>query len=158
MQFLFGVVFYLKILCVSVPLWWMLRRHFYLFTSCLLTLKFSVSPCLCGGCYDVTFSLPYVSGEGRIRTSEGFANRFTVCPLWPLGNLSTCNTHALLSIFFQRSSHRRESNPRPEVYKTPALPLSYGGDGGFGAPSSNCAIFVPTFCSAPSRWARDKWR
>ena len=24
-------------------------------------------------------------------------------------------------------SHRRESNPRPEVYKTPALPLSYGG-------------------------------
>ena len=27
-------------------------------------------------------------GEGRIRTSEGIANRFTVCPLWPLGNLS----------------------------------------------------------------------
>jgi hypothetical protein len=27
-------------------------------------------------------------GEGRIRTSEGYANRFTVCPLWPLGNLS----------------------------------------------------------------------
>ena len=27
-------------------------------------------------------------GEGRIRTSEGFADRFTVCSLWPLGNLS----------------------------------------------------------------------
>ena len=27
-------------------------------------------------------------GEGRIRTSEGWAGRFTVCPLWPLGNLS----------------------------------------------------------------------
>ena len=29
-----------------------------------------------------------LGGEGRIRTSEGIANRFTVCPLWPLGNLS----------------------------------------------------------------------
>ena len=27
-------------------------------------------------------------GEGRIRTSEGYAGRFTVCSLWPLGNLS----------------------------------------------------------------------
>jgi hypothetical protein len=25
-------------------------------------------------------------GGGRIRTSEGFAGRFTVCSLWPLGN------------------------------------------------------------------------
>ncbi len=31
-------------------------------------------------------------GEGRIRTSEGIANRFTVCPLWPLGNLSDTNS------------------------------------------------------------------
>ncbi len=28
-------------------------------------------------------------GEGRIRTSVGFAGRFTVCSLWPLGYLST---------------------------------------------------------------------
>ena len=28
-------------------------------------------------------------GEGRIRTSEGIAGRFTVCSLWPLGNLSS---------------------------------------------------------------------
>ncbi len=27
-------------------------------------------------------------GEGRIRTSEGGAGRFTVCSLWPLGYLS----------------------------------------------------------------------
>ncbi len=27
-------------------------------------------------------------GGGRIRTFEGRANRFTVCPLWPLGNPS----------------------------------------------------------------------
>ena len=26
-------------------------------------------------------------GEGRIRTSEGITNRFTVCPIWPLWNL-----------------------------------------------------------------------
>ena len=29
-----------------------------------------------------------VSGWRRIRTFEGVANRFTVCPLWPLGNPS----------------------------------------------------------------------
>ena len=28
-------------------------------------------------------------GEGRIRTSVGGASRFTVCPLWPLGYLSS---------------------------------------------------------------------
>ena len=28
------------------------------------------------------------SGWGRIRTFESVANRFTVCPLWPLGNPS----------------------------------------------------------------------
>ena len=27
-------------------------------------------------------------GGGRIRTSEGIADRFTVCSLWPLGNPS----------------------------------------------------------------------
>ena len=27
-------------------------------------------------------------GGGRIRTSEGVADRFTVCSLWPLGNPS----------------------------------------------------------------------
>src|SRR5262247_2313342 len=34
-----------------------------------------------------------IGGEGRIRTFEGIAGRFTVCSLWPLGNLSPslCN-------------------------------------------------------------------
>jgi hypothetical protein len=27
------------------------------------------------------------NGQRRIRTFEGIANRFTVCPLWPLGYL-----------------------------------------------------------------------
>ncbi len=33
-------------------------------------------------------------GEGRIRTSEAYRNRFTVCPLWPLGNLPHTTTRA----------------------------------------------------------------
>ena len=42
---------------------------------------------------------PYLcGGEGRIRTSEGVAGRFTVCSLWPLGNLT---------IIFKSKSHRR---------------------------------------------------
>ena len=31
-----------------------------------------------------------LSGGRRIRTFEGGANRFTVCPLWPLGNPTKC--------------------------------------------------------------------
>ena len=51
-------------------------------------------------------------GGGRIRTSEGFADRFTVCSLWPLGNPTRA------SIW----SQRRDSNPRPTDYKSVALP------------------------------------
>ena len=29
----------------------------------------------------------FSGGEGRIRTTEARCSRFTVCPLWPLGNL-----------------------------------------------------------------------
>jgi hypothetical protein len=33
-----------------------------------------------------------IFGGGRwIRTIEGIASRFTVCPLWPLGNSPICN-------------------------------------------------------------------
>ncbi len=35
-----------------------------------------------------THYLPGLGGGGRIRTSEGVADRFTVCSLWPLGNPS----------------------------------------------------------------------
>ena len=31
-----------------------------------------------------------LNGGRRIRTFEGGANRFTVCPLWPLGNPTKC--------------------------------------------------------------------
>ena len=37
-------------------------------------------------------------GGGRwIRTTEGIASRFTVCPLWPLGNSPMYSLFALLS-------------------------------------------------------------
>ena len=52
-------------------------------------------------------------GRRWIRTTEGDASRFTVCPLWPLGNSP---------IFW---SWWRESNPQPADYKSAALPLSH---------------------------------
>ena len=51
-------------------------------------------------------------GGGRwIRTTEGIASRFTVCPLWPLGNSPMFNW-----------SWWTDSNPRPADYKSAALP------------------------------------
>jgi hypothetical protein len=57
-----------------------------------------------------------LNGEGRIRTTEGFANGFTVRPLWPLGNLPTKQISY---------SWWRELNPRQTDYKSVTLPLSY---------------------------------
>ena len=81
-------------------------------------------------------------GGGRIRTSEGFADRFTVCSLWPLGNPTgliwrssggrrsrvplrttrlrrpTVSATLMLPVW----SQRRDSNPRPTDYKSVALP------------------------------------
>ena len=60
-------------------------------------------------------SLLTVFGGGRwIRTTEGIASRFTVCPLWPLGNSP---------IFICADwSWWTDSNPRPADYKSAALP------------------------------------
>ena len=49
-------------------------------------------------------------GEGWIRTTEVTDNRFTVCSLWPLGNLSVW-------------SWWLESNQQPTDYKSVALPV-----------------------------------
>ena len=35
------------------------------------------------------FAMLFFGGKRWIRTTEGGANRFTVCSLWPLGNLPT---------------------------------------------------------------------
>ena len=46
--------------------------------------------------YDITFLRPLpiamraFGGGGWIRTTVGIASRFTVCPLWPLGNTPIC--------------------------------------------------------------------
>jgi hypothetical protein len=53
----------------------------------------------------------WMDGEG-FEPPKANASRFTVCPLWPLGNPS----------WDKCLSRQEESNPRPEVYKTPALP------------------------------------
>ena len=53
-------------------------------------------------------------GRGWIRTTEATSNRFTVCPLWPLGNSSI--------LYSKKWSWRWDSNPRPADYKSAALP------------------------------------
>ena len=57
-------------------------------------------------------------GGRRIRTFEGWANRFTVCPLWPLGNPSTLNEY----LFTKGWCRLPESNWWPTDYKSVALP------------------------------------
>ena len=54
-------------------------------------------------------SLLSFGGERWIRTIESVANRFTVCPLWPLGNLPW--------------SWWWDLNPQPADYKSAALPI-----------------------------------
>ena len=80
---------------------------------------------------------PGCGGGGRIRTSEGSADRFTVCSLWPLGNPSTVspkdkskkadNAHPasrFLALVFSISwSWRWDLNPQPPDYKSGALPI-----------------------------------
>ena len=56
------------------------------------------------------YLLFYNGGSGWIRTIEVTDNRFTVCPLWPLGNTPTI------------WSWWTDSNPRPADYKSAALP------------------------------------
>ncbi len=91
-------------------------------------------------------------GGGWIRTTEGGASRFTVCPLWPLGNPSetgsrvfcltpntlSIKTARIMQVFHARSRavslfqcvriesfvwcRQNESNARPTDYKSVALP------------------------------------
>ena len=61
--------------------------------------------------------MPLLFGGGWwIRTTEVSDNRFTVCPLWPLGKSPKC-----CKIW----SWRTESNHQPADYKSAALPLSH---------------------------------
>ena len=59
----------------------------------------------------------FSGGGGWIRTTEAKRNRFTVCPLWPLGNSSK------YALFLKEVwSWWTDSNPRPADYKSAALP------------------------------------
>ena len=52
-----------------------------------------------------------INGRRRIRTFESIANRFTVCPLWPLGNPPICKKiSALLRFSFLIDRARRRAD------------------------------------------------
>ena len=62
-------------------------------------------------------------GRGWIRTIEARSNRFTVCPLWPLGNSPILLfSKKFLSYSEIEWSWWTDSNPRPADYKSAALP------------------------------------
>ena len=68
------------------------------------------------------YSLLWCGGRGWIRTIEVEDNRFTVCPLWPLGNspkLWGINPKVYPFLW----SWWWDSNPRPADYKSAALPI-----------------------------------
>ena len=66
---------------------------------------------------NLSFWTGFLLGGGRwIRTTEGIASRFTVCPLWPLGN------SPIFDSSLERWSWWTDSNPRPADYKSAALP------------------------------------
>src|SRR6516165_1265497 len=64
-----------------------------------------------------------VEREG-FEPSKAYAARFTVWSLWPLGYLSEPKTSEsyVTANLVNEWSWRRDSNPRPAVYKTAALP------------------------------------
>ena len=65
----------------------------------------------------------FCGGGGRIRTIEAISSRFTVCPLWPLGNSPICNF-----LFVELSGAGRRTRP-PDLLITNQLlyRLSYTG-------------------------------
>ena len=70
---------------------------------------------------DPSSRMGLVFGGGRwIRTTEGIASRFTVCPLW-LSPLAT-REFPHIRLLTVRWSWWTDSNPRPADYKSAALP------------------------------------
>ena len=61
----------------------------------------------------------FLGGRGWIRTTEVTDNRFTVCPLWPLGNSPTYKAYWNSRLVW---SWWTDLNPRPADYKSAALP------------------------------------
>ena len=67
----------------------------------------------------------HYGGRRWIRTIEAKRNRFTVCPLWPLGN-SPLSSFSKIKAYCLNSrlqwSWWTDLNPRPADYKSAALP------------------------------------
>ena len=67
-----------------------------------------------------------LGGRRWIRTIEAKRNRFTVCPLWPLGN-SPLSSFSKIKAYCLNSrlqwSWWTDLNPRPADYKSAALPI-----------------------------------
>ena len=67
----------------------------------------------------------YLVGEDGFGPSKLNSNRFTVCPLWPLGNspIFSCLFTAIpCGVRIAFWSWWTDSNPRPADYKSAALP------------------------------------
>ena len=74
----------------------------------------------------------FLVGEDGFEPSKRRRNRFTVCPLWPLGNspIFSC----------KKWSWQTDSNPRPADYKSAALPAELHQR--IGHYSSSAATFI----------------
>ena len=70
----------------------------------------------------------FSGGRRWIRTTEVVDNRFTVCPLWPLGNSP---------LLKWKWSWWTDSNPRPADYKSAALPTELHQRVGFALNASD---------------------
>ena len=70
---------------------------------------------------------PQVGGQGWIRTTEVSDGRFTVCSLWPLGNLPMNDpdhpAQRWRAVDLEEESWRWDLNPQPADYKSAALPI-----------------------------------
>ena len=87
--------------------------------------------------------LPSLVERGGFEPPKAYAGRFTVCSLWPLGNLSLGHPQILKA----RLSRWRESNSQPTDYKSVALPLSYIGPNLENILTYPCNNGKSSFCS-----------
>ena len=75
-----------------------------------------------------------IFGGGRwIRTIEGIASRFTVCPLWPLGNSPICNLS-------EGGAGRRTRTPDLLITNQLLYRLSYTG--GSNSMDNYCLLYT----------------
>ena len=87
-------------------------------------------------------------GQGRIRTSEGIANRFTVCPLWPLGNLPTLSIRSRPPCGDRRAARLRLRHPDPVIGPVPGCSdrALVGGGASEGIRTPNLRFTKPLLC------------